>query len=78
MRGIRQQHQNAMTGHVRGEAGDFGVESLHAANGGGPSMGPADADLLSDSDRGIGHPVKRGRGEMPAQAHPDHGPHHHR
>ncbi len=77
MHGIRQQHENAMTGRVRGEAGNFGVESLEMANGGGPSMGPSKGGALADSERGVGEPVRRGKGMLPAQAHPDHGRHHH-
>ncbi len=83
MRGIRQQHENAMTGRVAGErhgAGDFGVRSLASVNGERNIMDPHPAApyaTLPDSERGVGAPIHRGAGRLPAQAHPDHGPHHH-
>lgn len=76
----RQQHMNADTGRVLGggeRVGAFGVESIHEVNGGGPNMGPSMTGTLPDSERGIGEPVHRGKGLMPAQRQPDHGPHHH-
>lgn len=86
MDGIRQHKEMAMTGKVEG-GGSFGVEPFSQANGGGPSMkgdrrvstphGEQSA-LLSDGERGIGKHVSRGAGSMPAQRHPDHGPHDHR
>ena len=33
--------------------------------------------ILADHERGVGRHVSRGKGSMPAQRHPDHGPHHH-
>lgn len=74
----RQQHMNAQTGRVlRGEGvGDFGVRPFEEMNGGGGEMGTAVAELLPDRDRGVGHPVERGKGMLPAQRQPDHGHHH--
>lgn len=79
MDGIRQHKGMAMSGKVPGEAGDFGVEKFAEMNGG---MKHPDREMshemMGDGERGIGKHVARGRGKMPAQAHPDHGPHHHK
>ena len=83
MRGIRQQHENAMTGRVSGEGGRvgaFGVREFAGVNGDRRVMDPHPAApyaVLPDGERGIGAPIHRGAGHLPAQAHPDHGPHHH-
>jgi len=61
--------------------GSFGVESLHNMNGGAIKHPDAHMNTGShshDGARGIGAMVHRGSGSMPAQSHPDHGPHHHR
>lgn len=34
------------------------------------------AEPLEDHERGIGHPIHHAKGHHPAQAAPDHGPHH--
>lgn len=73
MDGVRQ-HKN-MAGMDRG--GNFGVELFHAVNGGRehPDRGMDSGAHMKDGERAIGGHVGRGRGKMPAQAHPDHGPH---
>lgn len=61
--------------------GSFGVESFHGMNGGPIKHPDAHMDTgahVHDGARGIGAMVHRGAGHMPAQSHPDHGPHHHR
>lgn len=86
MDGIRQHKTMAAGGKVAGEGGNFGVEPFHAVNGGHETM-PApkghemphghNAAMMHDHERGIGAHVPRGKGMMPGQRHPDHGPHHH-
>lgn len=79
MDGVRQ-HKNMASGKkVDGEAGNFGVAPFHEVNGGHahPDAGMAHHPL-GDHERGIGRHIGRGEGSMPAQAHPDHGPHQHK
>lgn len=86
MDGIRQHKNMATSGRAPGEGGNFGVEPFHQVNGGG-RMGEkhpttreeygTQSKMLHDHERGIGKHVSRGKGMMPAQRHPDHGPHHH-
>jgi hypothetical protein len=76
--GIRQRKGMAM-GKSAESGGNFGCESFGSANGGHshPDAGMSHA-TMPDSARPISGHVARGGGMMPAQAHPDHGPHHHR
>lgn len=86
MEGVRQHKEMAMGKGVSGEGGNFGVAPFHQVNGGSQTMptpkghdtqyGP-NAAMLHDHERAIGPHVERGRGNMPAQRHPDHGPHYH-
>jgi hypothetical protein len=72
----RQRHQMAEGG--RGvPAQTFGIsdEGLKAH---GPSMGPCNAEMLSESERGVGPAFRRGEGQMHGQRMPDHGKHRHR
>lgn len=87
MDGIRQHKEMAMTGKVSEGGGSFGVAPFSSVNGGsqkhggdgGSTMMPhgENAKMLGDGERGVGKHVARGSGSMPAQRHPDHGPHHH-
>lgn len=78
--GIRQRKGMAMGGKAE-SGGSFGVEAFHGMNGGPVKHPDADMDTgrhMHDGARAIGGSVARGAGSMPAQRHPDHGPHHHR
>lgn len=75
--GIRQRKVMAMGGGAK-EGGSFGVKPFHEVNGSSHSMGDSRATILGDHERGVGQHVARGKGAMPAQRHPDHGPHMHR
>jgi hypothetical protein len=87
MDGIKpHKHMAGMEGSMDGAEGKFGVMPFHEVNGGSGTMSDGghegtkygkQASLLGDGERGIGKPVGRGGGMMPAQRHPDHGPHHH-
>lgn len=76
--GIRQRKGMAMGGNAE-SGGSFGVESFGSVNGGHthPDAGMSHAPMPEGS-RSISGNVRRGGGMMPAQKHPDHGPHHHR
>lgn len=89
MDGVRQHKEMARGRGVDGQRENFGVQPLHEAQGSVGTMrgeGHPRADqsfhatgrILGDDERGIGRMVPRGKGQMPAQRHPDHGPHHHR
>ncbi len=58
-------------------SGNFGVTNHAMAHKGMPSMnkGMGTKGHMGDGERGIGMPVARGKGMMPAQAHPSHGGH---
>jgi hypothetical protein len=75
--GIRQRKGMAMGGAAEGGK-DFGVESFGSMNGGKahPDAGMRH-EATPESSRAIPGHVSRGSGSMPAQRHPDHGPHHH-
>ena len=79
MDGIKPHKHMAAGQKIDGQAGNFGVEPFSSVNGG---MRHPDRDMkheaMPDGSRAIGENVSRGRRSMPAQAHPDHGPHHHR
>jgi hypothetical protein len=78
--GIRQRKGMAM-GKSPEAGGSFGVESLHSINGGPvrhPDAGMNSGTLLPEGSRAVNGHVSRGAGHMPAQKHPDHGPHFHR
>lgn len=71
---------------MTGVSGTFGVEPFHSVNGGRETMPDPkgsktyhghEAKGMHDGERGIGEHVGRGAGSMPAQRHPDHGPHFH-
>ena len=59
------------------DSSNFGVAPFSSVNGGGTHP---DRDMkhkaMKDGARGIGKPVDMGENRHPAQAHPDHGPHH--
>lgn len=88
MDGIKpHKHMAGMAGSKDGVSGSFGIEPFHQVNGGeaihsvpgGHKMphGHNDA-MMHDHERGVGKHVARGKGMMPAQRHPDHGPHGHK
>ena len=66
-------------GHGMPSGGNFGVEDHVNAHEGMPSPHKGDGvkPHMEDHERGVGHPIERGKGMMPMQAHPDHGHHHH-
>lgn len=62
--------------------GNFGVESYEKAHG-GPSethpdrvAGTGSKGMMADGDRGIGGAIQHTKGQLPAQASPNHGPTH--
>jgi hypothetical protein len=61
-----------------GSSGSFGVDKLPSSTDKvkNPHGSIGENGAMADSERGIGAPVARGKGQYPAQAHPDHGPHH--
>lgn len=88
MDGIRQHKEMARGRKVDGQREDFGVQPFHAVNGARRDMDSTghpkedqkfgeQSRVLADHERGIGKHVGRGKGQMPAQRHPDHGPHMH-
>ena len=86
MDGIRQHKEMAMTGKVSEGGSSFGVAPFHEVNGGrATTTGDRrhqteygeQSRMLGDGERGVGRHVERGKGMMPAQRHPDHGPHDH-
>lgn len=76
MDGIRQHKQMATGDKVMAQDSNFGVENFANVNGGSahPDAGMSHRPM-KDGSRGIGRHVDRGEGRMPAQSHPDHGPH---
>lgn len=76
--GVRMQKEMAMGGDM--PSGDFGVEKLDShCKGSHPDHGTnVHNKHLGDHERGAVHPIHHTGGHMPAQANPDHGPHHHR
>lgn len=76
--GIKQRKMMAM-GHGPLSGGSFGVVD-HAFEHDGitsEDKGLGEKAHMADHERAIGHPIERGKGMMPMQAHPDHGPHRH-
>lgn len=63
------------------DSGAGGVPSYEEHHGGmGPhpdhTMGTGERGAMPDHERAIGEPVHHTKGHHPAQAAPDHGPHH--
>ena len=63
-----------------GDGGNFGVRSYDDVHGGKPhpdmTAGTGEKGAMGDGERAIAHPhVPRGKGMLPAQRAPDHGPH---
>ncbi len=79
MDGIPQRKMMGTGGSPMSARETFGVDPLEEVNGGmrHPDRGMKH-EPMRDGDRGVGKHVPMGRGNMPTQRHPDHGPQHHR
>ncbi len=75
--GYINQHKMMAEGDGLMKSSDFGVSKYP---GSGPRPDPnkgIEGKVLSESERAVGQPMKRGKGEMGASRNPDHGPHDH-
>jgi hypothetical protein len=71
------QHQMEARGEGLMKSGDFDVSPYPGRNARTPMNEGDGSKMLTDSERGCGPAMKRGKGMMGVSRNPDHGPHDH-